>query len=206
MPRRMLQGSIAGDYNNVCYSQLGEDQVIEHFFTSVKPTDHGTYLDVGCHHPIKFSNTYMLYERGWRGVCVDADASLATLYKTLRPNDRFVASGVGSECGELTFYEFENAAANTFDKETRDTFLAKGWRLRKESVVKVERLEKICESAGLRSIDYLNIDVEGLDLDALMSFDFGKCRPQLLSVETNCRDLGAIDQMPIAKYLGSSSF
>lgn len=187
MPTRMPQGSVAGAFNNTCYSQLGEDQIVDHFFTSVRPITNGVFVDVGCHHPVKFSNTYLLYQKGWRGVCVDADTSMEKLYGEQRPDDHFVAMGVGDRASVQTFYEFENPAANTFDAATKDAFLAKGWKLRSERQMQIDRLDHILQLQGISHVDYLNIDVEGLDQKALGSFDFEHIKPWLISIETNCR-------------------
>ena len=51
------------------YSQQGEDMILKSLFQ-----DHqsGFYVDVGAHHPSRFSNTYFFYLRGWRGINIDA--------------------------------------------------------------------------------------------------------------------------------------
>jgi FkbM family methyltransferase len=201
MPTRMAPGTPAGAFNNACYSQLGEDQVVDHFFSVVRPIAKGVYVDVGCHHPIKFSNTYLLYEKGWRGLCVDADASMNKLYAELRPEDQFVAMGVGDVAENRTFYEFENAAANTFDPLTKESFLRKGWKLRNQREVQIDRLDSILRRCKVIDIDYLNIDVEGLDHQTLGSFDFRIVKPWLISIETNCRDLSQLSSSPAAQLL-----
>ena len=50
------------------YSQNQEDLFIDNYFKDKKD---GFYLDVGCYHPIKFSNTALLYNRGWQGINID---------------------------------------------------------------------------------------------------------------------------------------
>ncbi len=45
----------------------------------------GTYIDVGCNHPKRFSNTYALYRAGWRGLAVDLDPSLCKQFRLARP-------------------------------------------------------------------------------------------------------------------------
>lgn len=51
------------------YSQFGEDVLLDHLFNQI---NNGKYLDIGCFHPFKFSNTAELYRRGWSGVNIDA--------------------------------------------------------------------------------------------------------------------------------------
>jgi hypothetical protein len=31
----------------------------------------GFFVDVGCFHPLFYSNTWKLYKKGWRGVNID---------------------------------------------------------------------------------------------------------------------------------------
>ena len=47
-----------------------EDLNILNFFKNKRD---GFYVDVGCFHPKKHSNTYFLYKRGWRGVNIDME-------------------------------------------------------------------------------------------------------------------------------------
>lgn len=60
-------------YSISSYSQFGEDRIIEAFFGT---QGKGIYVDIGCNHPISYSNTWKLYLRGWNGVCVDPNPYL----------------------------------------------------------------------------------------------------------------------------------
>src|SRR5690554_2751995 len=73
------------------YAVAGEDKVIEGLLKP-KITQPGFYVDVGCNHPTLFSNTYGLYRKGWRGVCIDANQELIDLYALYRPKDKAVAA------------------------------------------------------------------------------------------------------------------
>lgn len=55
------------------FSQEGEDMLLDRFFMNQKD---GFYVDVGAHHPERFSNTNYYYLRGWRGINIEADPSL----------------------------------------------------------------------------------------------------------------------------------
>jgi len=54
----------------------------------------GTYLDIGCSQPIKYSNTFLLYLRGWKGTCVDTRK--IRRFKWFRPRDTFLQANVQS--------------------------------------------------------------------------------------------------------------
>ena len=86
-----------------------------------------------------------------------------------------------------------NAAITDFDGET--FYYENGLINQQNSLignkdnkkVKVEsyRLETILNNFSIPNIDYLNIDVEGIDYKVIASLDFSKYRPKLISIEQN---------------------
>ena len=54
--------------NRKTFSQFGEDLFIKKFFEYKKK---GKYVDLGAFHPMRLSNTYLLYKNGWSGTNVD---------------------------------------------------------------------------------------------------------------------------------------
>ena len=64
------------------YSQWGEDLAIIEFFKNKK---NGIYFDVGCFHPVMYSNTCLLFKKGWRGINIDINPTSTDLFKILRP-------------------------------------------------------------------------------------------------------------------------
>ena len=58
------------------FSQYGEDLLVDVMLSHV---ERGCYVDVGAFHPIHFSNTHLLYRRGWRGVNIDLDEEKAAV-------------------------------------------------------------------------------------------------------------------------------
>ena len=52
------------------YSLGGVDLLVNYLFRNKKL---GVYIDVGCNHPIKNNNTYLLHKRGWSGINIDLD-------------------------------------------------------------------------------------------------------------------------------------
>jgi hypothetical protein len=55
---------------SISWSQGGEDLALLHAILGKRD---GLYIDVGAHHPSRFSVTRHLYQMGWSGVNVDAD-------------------------------------------------------------------------------------------------------------------------------------
>src|SRR5690349_18351333 len=78
------------------YSQEGEDMVLRRVF---EHKAHGFYVDVGAHHPMRFSNTYFFYRRGWRGINIDARPGSKREFDRARPRDINVECGVAQVAG-----------------------------------------------------------------------------------------------------------
>ena len=66
------------------YSQEGEDMILMRLFENQKM---GFYVDVGAHHPKRFSNTYFFYKLGWKGINVDAMPGSMTAFNRIRARD-----------------------------------------------------------------------------------------------------------------------
>jgi len=66
------------------YSQEGEDMILRRLFEKQLT---GFYVDVGAHHPKRFSNTYFFYKQGWHGINIDAMPGSMKLFEKIRPRD-----------------------------------------------------------------------------------------------------------------------
>ena len=71
-------------YTKTSYSISNVDLVIERIF---KNKNDGIYIDVGCNHPIKYNNTYLLYKKGWHGLNIDLDKKSIDQFNKLRKRD-----------------------------------------------------------------------------------------------------------------------
>lgn len=167
-----------GGYGHTYYSQFGEDIVLGKIFNG-KNT--GRYVDIGSHHPKRYSNTYLLYKRGWRGTNVDPNPHTKKLFDRARPDDRNVQCGVGN-AGEGTYYQFSDPAVNTFSKEEAEHWMHKPWlEFLGTTEVQIRPLTDFMES----NVDLLTIDVEGMDLEILHTNDWTKCSPKVIAIEDN---------------------
>jgi FkbM family methyltransferase len=164
------------------YSQEGEDMILRRIFHE-KPV--GFYVDVGAHHPRRFSNTYYFYRRGWSGINIDATPGSMRLFRRWRPRDINLEMAIGSEEAELVFFMFNESALNTFDAalaRSRDQGL---YRIVREQRIPVQSLAAVLEAylPAHRPIDFLSVDVEGMDLNVLQSHDWERVRPECVLVE-----------------------
>ena len=157
------------------YSQFGEDTVLLEIF---KDTNNGRYVDVGAHHPYRYSNTYLLYKKGWQGINIDPNPHTIALFNTARPDDQNICAGVGS-AGVLTYYRFSDPAVNTFKKEEAEKWKGKSFlKFLDTTEVKIVPLSDLVKEP----IDLLTIDAEGMDLEVLKSYDW-RHYPRVIVIE-----------------------
>jgi FkbM family methyltransferase len=167
------------------FAQCGEDLIIQYVFNSLG-RDRIRYLDVGAHHPSYLSNTYYFYLRGQRGVCVEPDVSLLEAFRRDRPEDALLNIGIADTEGSAEFFVMSTPTLNTFSRQEAERFASYG----KQKIERVEHVgirninNVIAEQFGDAAPDLLSLDVEGLDLAILQSFDFGRYAPDVCCVET----------------------
>lgn len=187
-------------YAKESYSQEGEDMLLERFFEHRQT---GFYVDVGAHHPRRFSNTYRLYRRGWRGINIDANPGSMKMFERLRPKDINLEAAVSSTHQEMTYYVFNEPALNTFKKDLAESHGGNYSIIRE---IKIETIplwhlldQHLPPNTG---IDLLTVDVEGLDYDVLRSNDWSRYLPEFILVE--CLGGSTLDHAssdPVAKLL-----
>ena len=169
------------------YAQHGEDTQLMKLLQAMNVR--GPYVDVGCNHPFKLSNTYLLYLHGWRGLCIDPLPRYADLYRKSRPQDRFVQLAIGETAGELPFYEFESDVLSTLDQQLAADYRKQGYRLRRQGTVRIATLNQVLSENGLQGpISLLSIDIEGHELPALRSLDLARWQPALVCLEVATAD------------------
>lgn len=166
------------------YSQTGEDLIIDYIFNIfgiIKPS----YLDIGAFDYCKMNNTYLFYQRGSRGVCIEPDPVLFKKFKKKRPNDICLNIGVAAnESSKKDFYIMSSKTLNTFSPEEAKKNKSMGFKIEKTIQIDTQSVNKIMEKYFTIGPDLISLDVEGLDLEILKQFDFSRYRPAVLCVET----------------------
>ena len=167
-------------HKKISYSYGGIDSLILNIFKNQK---NGFYLDIGCGHPIKNNNTYLLNKKGWRGINIDLDEENIDLFNSYRKKDVNLATAVSDKEGETDLYFYHNKSAlNTISKVNADFQKAKISAIKK---IKTQTINKIIENSPFkdRKIDFFSVDVEGSELAILKNFDFTKYSPKVIVVE-----------------------
>ena len=188
------------------YSQEGEDMVLRKIFKNQKK---GFYVDIGAHHPKRFSNTNLLYKKGWKGINIDATPGSMKLFNQLRPRDTNLELGVGVKEAMLNYYIFNEPALNSFSKELSELRNNEQSEIFIKQVIKVnvKPLYKVLDNyLNGHKIDFLNIDVEGMDLDVLNSNDWSKYRPKFIIAEILKSSLFDIDKEPIFQLMKKQNY
>ena len=172
-------------YRGEYFSQEGEDVYL---LRTMYSRACGFYVDVGAHHPFRFSNTYAFYKRGWSGINIEANPRAKALFDQHRPRDINLNCLVSETEGrEYEFDMYNEAALNSAVPARRDSILAASGYLLEETVtLRARRLDSILDEfmpAGFE-IDFLSVDVEGLDLEVINSSDWSRYRPEFVLAET----------------------
>ncbi len=193
------------------FAQEGEDLILASFFEGRRD---GFFVDVGAHHPRRFSNTYHFYLfRGWRGINIDATPGSMTAFRRARPQDINIEAAISDERHTLEFFVFNESALNTFDPALaaeRDGF--QSFAITRKVSINTAPLREILDQrlpTGTK-IDFLSVDVEGLDLNVLRSNNWEKYRPTVVLAEdvsmSNWSQIGASPTTLFLKQQGYEPF
>lgn len=169
----------------------------------------GFFIDVGAHHPMRFSNTCFFYRLGWRGINIEPNPEAMPVFHVLRPRDINLRIGVSDAPGLLTYFRFDDPALNTFDErlaESRRAAAPRQWRGTEST--EVQRLDAILERHLPRGkrIDFLSVDTEGLDLSVLRSNDWARFRPACVLAEALGVDLEHVPDSAIGRFMHEQKY
>lgn len=184
----------------IAYSQEGEDLLLARLLKKKEP---GFYVDVGAHHPVRFSNTHALYLSGWRGINVDATPGSMEPFHRLRPGDVNLECAVSDVADPFRFHIFAEGALNTTDDALAARYVEMGWESAGVVEIKPYPLaDLLTEHLPLgQTIDLMSIDVEGSEMGVLRSNDWGRFRPGVLVIEALDTSLDQLDAHPLIVFL-----
>ena len=153
-------------------SQFGEDKKILKLFKEKKS---GTYLDLGCFHPIRQNNTYLLHKLGWKGINIDLNPLTIELFKVARPDDINICVAISKNKGSKDlFFDNELSSLNTINKNQINL---------KKRRVKTNTLSNILKKYKINKIDFMNIDIEGNELEVIKTINFNKINIKVICIE-----------------------
>lgn len=195
------------------YSQIGQDQ---YFIENVaKGKRNGVFLDIGANDGIFDSNTAALeFDYGWTGLCIEANPMLIEALKTSRPNAKVVNCAVWNKPGEIQLEvsgsNRDGVKGDLLSRVTtvarKDDYFKEHFKESSQKVTVKARtiIDVVKEQFGLPcSFDYMSLDIEGAELQALKGIDFSSIDIKFMTIEHGGRD-GYLDQ--IVNYLDDFGF
>jgi FkbM family methyltransferase len=165
-------------------TQAAERRLVQLFFGDRAD---GFFVDVGANHPTNSSQSWHLERRGWRGILVEPIPELCEALRAQRPRSITVqaACGAPEQVGHTSLHVANGYTRSSLEKNTVSLTAS----FARTETVELRTLDDILAEAAPDKIDFVSIDVEGLQLNVLRGFDLQKYRPALLLVEDHLLNL-----------------
>ncbi len=195
-----------GIFAKTSLSQFSEDIIIDIILKNAKKTK-GFFVDVGCNHPIEYNNTYLLYLRGWRGINIDGNGKLISLYHKFRNEDINVNSLISNVEVDATFHISTNDKLSTINYNevlhNPSKFLAEDSVMMHTQTLNTILQQHLPKNAA---IDLLCIDVEGHDFEVINSIDLDTYKPYLLVIEIHDFNINNHAEHRLFKHLSDHNY
>lgn len=172
---------LAASYGPNKHSEHYEEWIIRDFFQDRRG---GIFLDVGANHYREYNNTYYLETSlGWSGIAVDPLIAFEADYRRHRPSTRFRAffvSDVSNSEAKLYLLP-ENNLVTSGDKSFTNRYGANP----QEITVPKIKLTDLLDAEKIERIDFMSMDIELHEPQALAGFDIARFRPALVCIEAH---------------------
>ena len=177
------------------YSQIGQDIILSKLFTPVRSG--GFFVDVGAHNGKTFSNSLYFEQRGWSGICVEANPRLIPELQINRRCEvlHAVISEIEGECeflsvsGNSEMLSTPNFGYNNRNKKRIHRNIQKTGGYIDSVKVSSQSLDKVFLERSIKDIDFISLDVEGSEMGVLRSLSLDKAKIKLFVVENNYYDI-----------------
>lgn len=185
------------------YSQFKEDEILARIFGD-QPS--GVCVEVGANDGVHGSTTLFFEQKGWDCILVEPNPSLADQLREVRSGRVFecaASSHTGSAILQMAEGEGLAHAVSTIENSDAATnTLRKHGAVVRPVKVTIRRLDDILAEAGVERIDFMSIDVEGHELEALKGFSIDRWRPGIMILEdnSNFRDHSVRDHLAARGY------
>jgi len=146
----------------------------------------GFFVDVGANDPQCGSQSWALEQAGWRGVLIEPQPDLAEKLRRNRSARVFAAACSSPGNAGKTMPLYLAGMLSSLDGGLAVT----GMRPQGIVEVPIRTLDDmLTEAAAPSPIDFLSIDIEGHEVEALTGFDFARWRPRLILMEDHVTSL-----------------
>jgi len=173
------------------YGQCAEDLIVSAMvraFATREGKDASTlrYLEIGAHHPIATSATYLLHkDYKMRGVLVEANPHLIADLKRIRPHDIVIEAAVTDNPNKtVSFSIAKTPELSSLDAGFIDTWPGEGGGTAEIVSIQAIRMNDLMQRYFHDAPPfYMSVDVEGMDLKLLQDMDFSRYRPCIVQTE-----------------------
>ena len=168
----------------ISYAQNYEDVIL---WRALKNETEGFYVDVGALDPKEDSVTLAFYERGWKGINIEASSEYFASLATARPRDTNVHAFVSNKQGLIRFFNVPHTGYSTFDAARAESYRHDGMPV-EERLVAALTLTEILDASAVQTIHFLKVDVEGAERLVFEGLDLSKYRPWIILAEATKPD------------------
>lgn len=170
---------LSKQYGPARNSEHVEEWIIRDFFQDERG---GVFVDVGANHHQRFSNTYYLETAlGWSGVALEPQTKFADGYATFRPKTTFVPLFVSDVSNQqATLYVSANDLVASSSQEFTGAFGAAS-----PTPTTTTTLDDVLDRLGIARVDFMSMDIELAEPQALAGFSIGRFKPRLVAVEAH---------------------
>lgn len=170
----------------------------------------GTILDIGANTGYFLSNSYDLIQQGWKCIAVEPSSAfedLEKLHSKNKSNVKMHKVALGSTKGKLKFFESGAHIKGGIDKALVSTAVPKEmerWKDVdfKETEVDVVPVNEFLHQYEGKKIDYISLDVEGMELEILQQINLKQWGVELLCIEWNSKPILAAQFISYCKKFG----
>jgi len=147
----------------------------------LKEIKSGNYVDIGCYHPIKNSQTFALHKNNWNGVNIDISKETIEMFRIFRKKDTSLNIGIANFAGKTKcYFEKEISMVTGLDKNFLKNL---GREVKFEREIQTTTIKKLRKDYNLTKIDFLKIDCENLDEKIITTSSMEDLKSNYLSVE-----------------------
>jgi len=161
----------------VSYAQNFEDVLLWRVLHDV---EQGRYLDIGAQDPVLDSVSLAFYQAGWRGTHIEPTPFYAAKLREARPDETVIEAAVSQSPGPLELHEFPDTGLSTGKSEIAQSHVQAGYEAR-TILVPTVRLDDLLDRTG--EVQWMKIDVEGMEADVLASWGNNPARPWIIIIE-----------------------